>query len=143
MDTGELRKRILRALDEARNDAAFRRSEIDQAQRAYEDFLSNVVVPLLRQAQSILRAEHQLFTVHAAAGSARLASDASAETFIEFALDASGAKPHVMTRLSLARGGKRVTVEERPLAADKPIQAIADDDVAAVLVTEIPRLLLK
>ena len=68
MDTGDLRKRILRALDEAKNDAAFRRTEADAASRAYESFLQDIAVPLLKQAQGVLKAEGQLFSVNAPAG---------------------------------------------------------------------------
>src|SRR5512134_288042 len=119
MDVSDLRKRILRALDEARTEAATRRSEVDQAQRAYEQFLETVAVPLLRQAQGILKAEGQLFTVHAPAGGAKLASDASSQTFLEFALDRANRRPIVIGRVSRTRGRQRVVVDERPIAEDK------------------------
>lgn len=141
MDVSELRKRILRALDEGRPDAASKRQEKDAARRAYEQFLENVAVPLLRQAQAILKAERRSFTVHAPADGAKLVSDASPETFLEFALDASGEQPTVVSRTSRARGRQGVTVEERPLAAGKGVAELTDEDVAALLVTEIPRLL--
>ena len=140
MDVSELRQRILRALEAARHDAVTRRSETDAARLAYEQFLRNVVVPLLRQAQDILKAERHLFTVHSPAGSAKLVSDAQSETFLEFTLDTSGGRPQVVGRVSAARGGKRVVVEERPIAAGKPIQDLGDDDVAGFLVGEIPKL---
>lgn len=140
MDVSDLRRRILRALDEAKTEAVTRRSEMDAAKAAYSSFLEQVAVPLLRQAQSILKAERQMFTVHAPAGSAKLASDAWPQTFIEFTLDTSGGRAQVLGRVSLAHGGKRVVVEERPIAAGKPIAELRDDDVAGFLVTEIPKL---
>ncbi len=143
MDVSDLRQRILRALDAARNDAATRRSETDAAKTAYEQLLGNVVVPLLRQAQDILKAERHLFTVHSPAGSAKLVSDAYPQTFLEFTLDLSGSRPQVVGRVSAARGGKRVVVEERPIAAGKPIQDLGDDDVARFLVAEIPKLVAR
>ena len=139
MDVSDLRKRILRALDEARVEAASKRSERDEAQHAYEQFLEMVAVPLLRQAQGILKAESQSFTVHAPAGGAKLASDASAQTFLEFALDGAGERPAVIGRISRARG-QRVVVEERPVAANKPVAELTDEDVAAFLVAELPKL---
>ena len=141
MDVSELRKRILRALDEARHEAAAKRTEKDAAGRAFDTFLESVAVPLLRQAQGILKAEHQSFTVHAPAGSARLASDAAAQTFIEFVLDVSGDQPQVLGRVSRDRGRGRVVIDERPVATGKPVADVAEEDVAAFLVTEIPRLL--
>jgi hypothetical protein len=143
MDVSDLRRKILRALDDARVDAEARRKGVDTARRAYDDFLERVAVPLLRQAQSILKAEKQMFTVHAPAGSVRLSADNSAETFVEFILDATGARPQVVGRVSTARGGKRVHVEERPIAPDTPIDQLTDDDVARFLLTEIPKLVAR
>ena len=141
MDVSELRRRILRALDEAKNDAALRRTEVDASQRAYEEFLERVAVPVLKQTQSVLKAENHSFTVHAPAGGARIVSDASGETFLEFVLDQSGERPLVIGRTSRPRGRGRVTVDERPVVTDRPIGSITDEDVAAFLVTEIPRLI--
>ena len=143
MDVSDLRQRILRALDAARVEAASRRSETDAARAAYDRFLEDVAVPLLRQAQSILKAEGHLFTVHAPAGSAKLISDAHPETYLELVLDTGGSHPQVVSRISHARGGKRVVVEERPIAAGKPVQDLRDDDVAGFLVGEIPKLVAR
>jgi hypothetical protein len=140
MDVSDLRQRILRALDAARTDAATRRSETDAARAAFDQFLENVAVPLLKQAQAILKAENHMFTVHAPAGGAKLVSDAHAETYLEFTLDTAGKKPQVVGRLSSARGARRVAVEEKPVAPGKAVQDLGDDDVAAFLVGEIPRL---
>ena len=140
MDVSELRRRILRALDDAKNDAALRRTEVDASQRAYDEFLERVAVPVLRQTQLVLKAEGHSFTVHAPAGGARIVSDSSAETFLEFVLDQSGERPLVIGRTSRQRGRGRVAVEERPVVIDKPIAAVTDEDVAAFLVAELPRL---
>jgi hypothetical protein len=143
VDVSDLRKRILRALDDARKDAATRRTTVDEAGAAYAQFLENVAVPLLRQAQSVLKAERQAFTVHTPAGSARLVSDAAPETFVEIVLDSSGAKPHVLGRVSLARGRQGVVVDEKPIAPDTPIGKLADTDIADFLLAAIPKLVLK
>jgi hypothetical protein len=140
MDVSELRRRILRALDDAKNDAALRRTEVDASQRAYDEFLERVAVPVLRQTQAVLKAEGHSFTVHAPAGGARIVSDNSAETFLEFVLDQSGERPLVIGRTSRQRGRGRVAVEERPVVIDKPIASVTDEDVAAFLVAELPRL---
>jgi hypothetical protein len=143
MDVSDLRKRILHALDNARKDAATRRTAVDEAARAYEQFLATIAVPLLRQAQAVLRAEGQLFTVHAPAESARLAADASPQTFIEFTLDTATAIPQVLGRVSLARGRQGVVVLERPLASGKIVAELVEDDAAQFLVTEIPKLIVR
>ena len=140
MDTGELRRRILRALEEARNDAALRRTEVDAAARAYESFLANVAVPMLKQTLDVMKAERQTFVLNAPAGSARLVAEASSDTFLEFVLDSSGGRPQVLGRVSRARGRQRVVVDERPVVTDKAIADITDEDLAAFLVAEIPKL---
>lgn len=140
MNVSDLRKRIIRALEDGRREAASRRVSQDEAEQAYTAFLDTTALPLLRQAQQILKAERQLFTVHAPAGSASLVSDASADTFLEFALDTSGARPQVLGRVSVARGRGRVVVDERPLAPETPVAQITEEHVAAFLVAEIPRL---
>jgi hypothetical protein len=143
MDTSDLRKRILRALDDARKDATARRQVVDAAAAAYQEFLENTVAPLVRQAVAVLRAEGHAFTANTPAGSVRLVSDASPQTFLEFELDATGSEPQVIGRVSLTRGRQGVVVEERPIAPGKPTKDLADDDVAAFLVTEIPKLVMK
>jgi hypothetical protein len=140
MDVSELRQKILRAIDEGKpDDRARRRAEIDTAKAAYERFLENVAVPLFRQAQSILKAESQPFTVYAPADGVKLVSDTAPSTFLEFLLDTSSERPQVMARVSRALP-KGVTIEEQPLASGKPIAELTDDDVAGFFVSEIPKL---
>ena len=150
MDTGELRRRILRALEESTNDAALRRddadaalrrTEADAAARAYDGFLATLAVPMLKQAIDVLKAERQTFVLNAPAGSARMVSEGAADTFLEFVLDSSGNRPQVIGRVSRARRRQRVVVDERPLATGKAVADLTEEDVAAFLVTEIPRLL--
>jgi hypothetical protein len=144
MDVSELRKRILRAIDEARRDASDRRTVVDEASRAYARFLSAVAVPLLHQSAQVLNATTAgSFSVHTPEGGARLASDRAAETFLEFQLDTTGERPAVLGRVSLSRGRAGQLVEERPVAPDKSIDDVTEDDVTAFLVAEIPRLVVK
>lgn len=143
METSDLRKRILRALDEARKDSTVRRQTVDAATAAFEQFLTDTAAPLVRQAVTVLRAEGHAFTANTPAGSVRLASDASPQTFLEFELDVAAQQPQVIGRVSLARGRQGVVVEERPIAPGKAVTDLADDDVAKFLVTEIPKLIVK
>ena len=143
METGDLRKRILFALDAARKDSSDRRRIVDEATRAYETFLSDIAGPMVKQAASVLTAEGQRFVADTPASSVRLTADGSPQTFLEFQLDTSGARPQVIGRVSVARGRQGLIVEERPVAADKDVAEIAEDDVAKFLIAEIPKLVLK
>ena len=143
MDVSDLRKRILRALDDARKEAASRRTATDQGATDYERFLSQIAVPLFRQAATVLRAEAQDFTANTPAGSVRLVSDRAAQDFVELELDASHPQPQVIGRTSLARGRRGVIVEERPIAPGKAVAELTEEDVSAFLVSEIRRLVTR
>ena len=143
MDVSDLRKGILRALEEARKDVSDRRTIRDAAAADYEQFATRIATPILRQAADVLGAEKHDFTVQTPAGSVRLVSDRSPQDFVEFELDVTGAKPHVIGRTSLARGRKSLIVEERTLAPGKSIGDITEEDVAKFLLTEIQRLVTR
>lgn len=144
MDVSELRKRILRAIEDARKDASDRRMVIDDASRAYAKFLADIAVPLLRQSATVLNATGASFLVHTPAGSVRLASERAPETYLELELDTARAQPEVMGRVSVSRGGRgSQLVEERSLAPGRPVAEITEDDLSAFLVSEIPKLVLK
>jgi hypothetical protein len=143
MDVSELRRRILRALDEARQQASGRRQVVDAAAKEYAAFLSAVAVPVMRQAAAVLKAEGHPFAVETPEGSVRLVSGTSPHTFIELALDTSGKTGVVIGRASLARGRGGQLVEERPVAEGKPVAAVTEDDLSAFLVAEIPKLVVR
>jgi hypothetical protein len=143
MDVSELRKRILRAIDEAKKDVSARRGVQDAAARAYEQFLETIAVPLLRQSAIVLKASGELFDVHTPAGSVRLVAERSPHTFLEIELDVSRPKPEVMGRVSLTRGRQGLVVEERPIVEGRAIDQLTEDDVVAFLMTEIPKLVVK
>jgi hypothetical protein len=142
MDVSDLRKRILRALDEARKEASTRRQATDEAAQAYETFLSRVAVPVVRQAAQVLNATGEPYAVHTPAGSVRLVSEKSAQTFVELTLDATGRQCAVVGRVSLARG-REVIVDERPLAQGKSISDLTEEDVSGFLIEEIPKLVVR
>ena len=141
MDVSELRRQILRALDDARKDAAGRRVVVDAAAKAYETFLADLAVPLVRQAAQVLNATGQAFSVHTPAGSVRLVSDASPFTFVELELGAT--KTDVVGRVSVTRGRQGVVLEERPIAPGKTVAALTEQDVSEFLVTGIPKLVVR
>lgn len=142
MDVSDLRKRIIRALDDARKDASQRRTTVDEAGRAYEEFLSAVATPVMRQASAVLKGEGHPFGIQTPAGTVRLVADRSPQTFIELDLDTSGPTAAVIGRVSLTRGRQGHVIEERPIA-DKPIADLTEEDLSAFLVAEIPKLVVR
>jgi hypothetical protein len=92
----------------------------------------------------VLNATGASFQVHAPAGSARLASERSPDTYLEFAFDSARPNPAVVGRISIARGGRQgQLVEERLIVPDKPVDRLTEEDVSAFLVAEIPKLVIK
>ena len=143
MDVSDLRKRILRALDDAQKSTAVRRQAADEAAAAYTAFLSDIAAPLFVQAAMVLRAAGHEFTANTPAGSVKLISDRSSQEFLELELDTTGARPQVVGRTSAARGRRGQIVEERPIAADKSIAELTEGDVSTFLVAELPKLVSK
>jgi hypothetical protein len=143
MDVSDLRKRIIHALDDARKEASDRRRTVDDARASFETFLERVAGPLFKQAATVLRGEGHDYTLHTPAGSVRLVSDRSADQFIEVELHVDEGKAVVLGRTSMQRGGRDAVIEERPLAAGKPISDLTENDVTVFLVKEIPRLVAR
>lgn len=120
METADVRKRILRAIEQARRRAGERRARNDEAAKAFETFLTRTAVPLFRQVANILKAENVTFTVFTPSGSVRLMSDRSTEDFIEVSLEVDGEPPQVVGRTSRSRGS-RVMQSERAIGAPAAI----------------------
>lgn len=135
MEIGEVRKRVLHTIERAKREAALRRSRADNAAREYGEFLDRIAVPLFHQVARSLRAEGHAFNVFTPSGSVRLASERSAEDFIELVLDTSGAAPQVVGHCSRSRG-RRVLETERPIGEGE-IAALTDEDVLAFLLKEL------
>ncbi|MEO8070432.1 MAG: hypothetical protein ABI652_03450 [Acidobacteriota bacterium] len=133
----------MRALDDARRDAAARRTVVDEAKKAYEEFLENIAVPLMRQATIVLNAAGQVFAVHTPADSVRLVAENAPLTFIELELDVTRPEPQVIGRVSLTRGRQGLVVEERPIAKNIAVADLTEEHVSAFLMAEIPKLVMR
>lgn len=135
METSEVRKLVLQMIDRARRGAAERRLRNDEAGPVYERFLDQIAIPVFRQTAGALKASSYNFTVFTPGGSVRLMSDKAAEDYIELSLDTSGPQPVVVGHTSRVRG-RRGMESVRPIA-DKPVDALTDEDVLAFLLEEL------
>ena len=129
METGDVRRRVRRAIDDARARAQARRRAVADAEAAGRGVLEAVAAPLFRTVASALKAEGYRFAVETPAGAVRLASAASGENFIELALDTARDPPALMGRTSRVRG-RRVLSDER-VVAEHP--GLGDLDAGGVL----------
>lgn len=132
MEVSQVRKRLKTAMDAARTRAQHRRQQSTEAERAYDTFLQDVAVPLMRQVANALKAEGYGFTVSTPGGGVRLASERARDDFIDLTLDTSGDRPQVLARVSSIRGS-RVLDEERPVKPGASPDAISEDDLLEFL----------
>ena len=140
MELAELRQQILREIERAQAKAVEQRQANQVAHTAYAKFIVEVAAPLVRQTVQILRAEKQPLQAQTPAGSVRIASETSADDFIEFVLDTSVRPPRVLGRSSLSVGRHNVIVEESPIAPGVPIAELSDKDLLPFLLPAIGRL---
>jgi hypothetical protein len=112
METADVRKHLLRTIEQVRRRAADRRTRNDEAAKAFEALLTRTAVPLFRQVANILKAESIAFTVFTPSGSVRMMSDRSTEDFIELSLDSDGETPQVIGHTSRNRGSRVIQSEE-------------------------------
>ncbi len=127
-----MRKRLTAAIDRLRKGSQERRERAAATERAYDTFLADVAVPIMRMLASALKADGYPFTVNTPGGSVRLASDKGRDDYIELALDASADPPEVLGVIRYARGSRTVS-EERPVKPGASPQAITEDDVLEFL----------
>ena len=135
-ETSELRRRLRTAIDQARSNAAARRSRSDAAARDYETFLSAIAVPVVQQFANVLSAEGHHFNVETPSRSVRLASAAAKDDFIEITLDTMVDPPEVVGRTSRGRG-RRMIATERPVRDQTAVSELNEEDVLAFLLAEI------
>jgi hypothetical protein len=136
MEVSEVRQRIQRAIEDARRRVAERRTRIDDASKAYEQFLSVVAVPAFHKLSQALVGEGHRFKVQTPGQAVRLVPDRPTEDYIELAFDGERDAPGVVARTSRGRGRRTINTE-RAVAEDKPIADLTEEDVVAIVVEEL------
>jgi hypothetical protein len=129
LEAGEVRKRLRQTIEAARRDAAVRRAALASEQQAFDRFLENHAVPVLRQVASALKAEGHVFQVLTPAGTARLQSDREQNDYLEIVLEGAHGAPTVIGRSSYARGSQLQTAEQRIGDASALVSDLSDEDV--------------
>jgi hypothetical protein len=132
VEVSQVRIRLKRAIDAARERGQQRRQRVAAAELAYATFLEEVATPVARLVANTLKVEGYAFTVFTPGNGLRLASDRSRDDYIELALDVTSDEPQVVSRISHTRGS-RVLDEERPLKAGTPPEALTEEDVLTFL----------
>src|SRR5919112_5832578 len=128
LDAGEVRKRLRQTIEAAKREAAARRAALTSEQKAFDAFLENHAVPVLRLVASALKAEGHVFQVLTPAGTARLQSDRERDDYLEVVLDAAKGTPKVVGRSSYVRGSQLQTDEQRIGDASALVSDLTDED---------------
>ncbi|HEX5474209.1 MAG TPA: hypothetical protein VFX12_06055 [Vicinamibacterales bacterium] len=138
MEISEVRRRVRATVEQARRQAAERRTRGDDAAREYGQFLERVAVPIVHQLAIALNAEGHRFTVQTPEDRVRLLSERSGDDYVELVLDSQRDEPAVVVRASRGRG-RRMLTSERDLQPGKPIAELTEDDVVdGVLADALP-----
>lgn len=136
MEVSEIRRRLQRGIDAARQRQAQRRAFVADTTRAYERILETIVTPVFHTLASALTAEGHRFKVETPAGIARLVRDGHADERLELALDTEREIPAVVLRTVRGRGSRTIATEE--VVAEGPgIADISDSNVVDAVVQQL------
>jgi hypothetical protein len=120
METSDVRRQVVETIERAKRRAQEKRTRIDEATRAYEQFLEMSAVPLFRQIGNALRAHAHPFIVSTPSNSVRLSPERGGDDSIELALDTGGDEPVVVVRSRVGRG-RRLVDSERTVGSPETI----------------------
>jgi hypothetical protein len=136
-DVAQIRKRIQRAIEQARREAADRRARVHEAQRAYDEFLETRAIPAFRSVAIVLKAEGLVWEVMTPSGEVRLVPDRRRDESIALSFDATAEPPQALVSITRGRGSRTLHAE-RPIKAGTPASsALTEDDVVDMLVEEL------
>jgi len=127
VEVSQVRKRLKMAIDGSRERAAKRRERVAEAQRAYEQFLTEIAIPMAKQLANAMKVEGYGFTVFTPGDGLRLAADRGRDDFIDLTLDSTGERPEVMARVSQQRGSRTLD-EEVPVKRGAHPDEISEDE---------------
>ena len=139
MDTGDIRRRVRRTIDDARARAQERRRDVAAAEEDGGRALRVVAAPLFRTVASALKAEGYRFAVETPAGAVRLSPGGASEDVIELALDTAREPPALVGRTAYVRG-RRMLSDERVVAEHPALGDLAAEDLLDFVVSALAPL---
>ena len=139
MDTGDIRRRVRRTIDDARARAQERRRDVAAAEEDGGRALRVVAAPLFRTVASALKAEGYRFAVETPAGAVRLSPGGASEDVIELALDTAREPPALVGRTAYVRG-RRMLSDERVVAEHPALGDLGAEDLLDFVVSALAPL---
>ena len=135
METAVVRKQVSEAIERAKRAAQQRRARAEAAQADFTALLDRTIVPLCRQVSDALKVSGYRFSVNTPSGAVRLASEKSADDYIELALDLEGEDIWVVGH-TRRTWGRRVLESDRPVRRCPPSD-VTEEDVLSFLLKEL------
>lgn len=136
MEVSDVRRRLRSAIDDAKKRSAERRTQIDDARRAWERLLPEVAVPTFHTMAGALTAEGHRFKVFTPGEAVRLSLERSAEEFVELSLDTERDEPALLLRSTRGRG-RRIVSTERIVREGAQIAGVTQEDLVAAMLEEL------
>ncbi|MBM3776664.1 MAG: hypothetical protein FJW23_00300 [Acidimicrobiia bacterium] len=136
VEVSQVRRQLLAAFEAARRETQARRERAIEARDAYDRFLRQVAVPLVRSLATVLVAERLPFRASTPAGGVRLASDNARDDSLEIFLDTDSDPPHAALRVSRSRGSRLLT-DERAIKPDASPDTITEQELLDVLLSSL------
>ena len=133
MEVSQVRRHVQAALVAARERAQRRRQSVADAERGYQQFLTDMAIPIARQVANVLKAEGRSFTVSTPGGAVRLAPDRGRDEFIEITLNTEAETPVIVGHIRYARGSRTID-EERPVKPGAAPEEISEEELLDYLV---------
>ena len=137
VESGDIRKRLKRVIEESRREARERRARAEAASGDGERLLRVVVAPIFRQMAQVLKAEGHLFKVSTPKEAVQLVAEGPGENRIELALDTTVDPPALQSRVVRTRG-RRVLVDETVVRTGVAIASMTDEDTLEFLLAALP-----
>ena len=135
-DVAVVRKRVKFAIDQAKRDAAERRTRASEHAKLYETFLETAAIPAFRMIANILASENLKFDVMTPAGAVSLVGERQRGDAIELELDTTHDPPQPLVTVSRVRGSRTIR-NERAIKGSTPLQQLTEDDVIEMLLEEL------
>jgi hypothetical protein len=136
-DVALIRKRIQKAIEQARREAADRRAFVQDAQKAYTEFLETVAIPAFRSVAVVLKSEGLSWEVMTPSGEVRLVPDRRRDESIALSFDATADPPQPMVSITRGRGSRTVHAERQVKPGTVSAAVLTDEDVVEMLVEEL------
>lgn len=132
LDTAEVNRRLTHYLADLQKAAARRRTDTDEARRAFDEVLEREVAPTFRQFAQVLKSRGFNFSVQTPAGAVRLVSERSSDDFLAVELDVTRRPPAVLAIRQYTRG-RRLLADERLIGEGAGIASVDAERTLDVL----------